>query len=223
MGRMSDINALTSAELRPLLIAALPAHVAFDGWSESALASGAADIGLTPGRERLIFPDRAPGVLVEAWLDQINRQMTEQLAGRLDNLKIRDRITQALTTRLTILAPDKEAVRRALTVLSWPGNAPRTARSAWAAADAMWRAAGDTATDWNHYSKRTILAGVYSATLMVWINDDTPDFATTRAFIDRRIAGIMRFETAKRQWQQRRAQLPSITRFLGRLRYPPAA
>lgn len=220
---MSDINDLPSSALRAPLIAAMLAHVPFDGWSESALAGAAADLGLAPGRERLVFPDRSPGALVEAWLAQVNHTREANLKGRLDNLKIRDRILTAVSSRLDMMAPHKEAVRRALAVLAWPGNAPRAARSAWAAADVMWRAAGDTATDWNHYSKRAILAGVYSATLLVWIDDDSPDGADTRAFLERRIAGVMRFETAKRRWQETSQNLPSLTRFLGRLRYPPAA
>lgn len=220
---MTDPNRLPSEQLRPLLIAATAVHAAFDGWGETALAAAARDLGLAAGRERLVFPDRSPGALVECWLDGLNVQMSEALAGKLEAMKIRDRITTAVLTRLEIMAPHREAVRRALSVLAFPGNALRAARCGWAAADAMWRAAGDTATDWNHYSKRTILAGVYAATLMVWIDDESADHADTRAFLDRRIQQVMRFEKAKYEWRKTQDKLPSLTRFLGKLRYPPAA
>ncbi len=84
----------------------------------------------------------------------------------------------------------------------------------------MWRAAGDTATDYNHYTKRGILAGVYAATIAVFAHDESEGWADTRAFLGRRIEGIMRFEKAKAQFTGRATHRPSLSRFIGRLRYP---
>ena len=84
----------------------------------------------------------------------------------------------------------------------------------------MWRLAGDVATDYNHYTKRAILASIYTATLAVFVNDESEDKADTRAFLDRRIDGVMRFEKAKAQFLRPDAERFSVTRFLGRLRYP---
>jgi ubiquinone biosynthesis protein COQ9 len=86
----------------------------------------------------------------------------------------------------------------------------------------MWRIAGDKATDFNHYSKRAILMAVYGSTSLVWLDDDSAGFAETRAFLDRRIDEVMRFEKAKAGWRARRELMPSLSRFLGRLRYPAA-
>jgi ubiquinone biosynthesis protein COQ9 len=134
------------------------------------------------------------------------------------NMKIRDRIRTALVTRLE--QSDREITRRALAILAQPQHAALSARLLWQAADAMWRAAGDTATDYNHYTKRAILSAIYSATLLFWTQDDSEDFAATRAFIDRRIDGVMRFEKAKARVLGITARLPDPARFLGRLRYP---
>ena len=84
----------------------------------------------------------------------------------------------------------------------------------------MWRQAGDTATDYNHYTKRAILGGVYAATIAVFLNDEGEDWADTRAFLARRIDGIMRFEKAKAAFIARSERVPSLSRFIGRLRYP---
>ena len=86
----------------------------------------------------------------------------------------------------------------------------------------MWRRAGDTATDYNHYTKRAILSGVYAATITVFLDDESEGFADTRAFLSRRIDGILRFEKTKAQLIKQRERLPSLSRFVGRLRYPPA-
>jgi ubiquinone biosynthesis protein COQ9 len=115
---------------------------------------------------------------------------------------------------------DREVTRRALAILTQPRHTALSARLLWQAADAMWRAAGDTATDYNHYTKRAILSAIYSATLLHWTQDDSEDFAATRAFIDRRIDGVMRFEKAKAKFTGMGANLPDPARILGRLRYP---
>ena len=85
----------------------------------------------------------------------------------------------------------------------------------------MWRLAGDTATDFNHYTKRMTLSAVYASTLSVFVNDESEDFADTRAFLDRRIDNVMQFEKVKAQATSRQDMLPSLSRFIGRLRYPP--
>lgn len=100
-----------------------------------------------------------------------------------------------------------------------PQNVARAAKLGWHAADIMWRAAGDTAVDYNHYTKRTLLAGIYTATLLAFVNDESEDHADTRAFLARRIDGVMRFEKAKAGFTRRAEQRPSLARFVGRLRY----
>ena len=90
------------------------------------------------------------------------------------NLKIRDRIKNAVRIRLERHAGNREAARRALALLSLPFNAPLAMRLLYRTVDAMWYAAGDTSTDFNFYTKRATLAGVYSSTLLYWLNDRSP-------------------------------------------------
>ena len=214
---------LTLDEMRPLLAAALPAHVPFDGWTMRAVDAAAADLGIPPAAARLAFPGGDID-MIEAWLDDADARME----AALDNdafraMKVRDKVTAAIRTRLEQAAPHREAVRRAVAILALPGNAPRAGKRAWKTADAVWRAAGDTATDFNHYTKRALAASIYSATLLTWLDDDSEDFAETWGFLDRRIANVMQFEKLKARVKGHLStdgNGPSLSRFLGRLRYP---
>src|SRR6185369_3476 len=94
------------------------------------------------------------------------------------------------------------------------------ARIAWRSADRIWRLAGDIATDFNHYSKRGLLIGVYASTSFVFLDDQSEGLADTRAFLDRRICDVMRFEEGEARWAGVSMVRPSLSRFLGRLRYP---
>ena len=220
---MSDLAAdPTLDELRDILAAELPQQAAFDGWTPVALERAAAACDVDPAVARLAFPGGAVD-MIDAWFAHVDRAMLEQVTpGMLATMKVRDRITALVQARLDIGAADMEALRRALAVLTLPQNLAHAARLNWRAADAMWHAAGDTATDLNHYSKRAILGGVYAATVLAMLADETEDRADTRAFLTRRIDGIMRFEKFKARFSRAAPERISVARFLGRLRYPAA-
>lgn len=210
----------TLDEMRVMLAAELPAHAAFDGWTAEALTLAAQATGIDPAVAALAFPGGAMD-MIDAWFAHIDNVMLAKLPPEaLAAMKIRARITALVEARLDLLATDIEALRRALAVLALPQNLPRTTKLGWRAADAMWHAAGDTATDFNHYSKRAILGGVYMATIMAMMDDDSEDHADTRAFLGRRIDGIMRFEKFKGRFSHSAPERLSLARFLGRLRYP---
>lgn len=216
------IGDLTLEELRPVLVDALLAHVPFDGWTGAALDRAAEDLGIPADRARLVFPGGAID-MVDAFTERADQTMTARLkAMDMGSLKIRDRIRTAVQVRLEQAEPHREAVRRAVSILAMPLHAARSTRILWRTADAIWRAVGDTATDYNYYTKRITLGGIYSSTLLVWLNDQSEGQADTRAFLDRRIDGVMRFEKSKARVASLCANRPSLTRFLGRLRYPAA-
>jgi ubiquinone biosynthesis protein COQ9 len=118
------------------------------------------------------------------------------------------------------MSPAREAVRTGLSILAMPLNVPLGLAAGWRSVDLMWRLAGDTATDYNHYTKRLILSGVYGSTLLVWLDDQSEGWTETASFLDRRLADVMRFEKWKANWRGNKLHRPSLTRFLGRLRYP---
>ncbi|MFN7030214.1 MAG: COQ9 family protein, partial [Sphingopyxis sp.] len=159
--------------------------------------------------------------MVDAWFADIDDRMAAKWpAEKLATLKIRERITTLVETRIDLLAPDRESLRRALALLALPTNVPFAAKLSWRSADIMWRLAGDTATDYNHYSKRAILGAVYASTMAVFLNDESDGFAETRAFLARRIDQVMRFESWKYRRASRSIERPSLARLVGRLRYP---
>jgi len=207
-------------ELRAELAPRLPAHAAFDGWGEAALAMAASEVGVPADRARLAFPGGAMQ-MIDAWFDWIDKvTLLAFPPERVAALKIRERIRDLVLFRLEACAPHREALRRAIAILAMPQNGFAAARLAWRSADRIWRIAGDTATDFNHYSKRAILVGVYGSTSFVFLDDDSDGMAETRAFLDRRIDDVMRFEKVKARWRGSSTHRPSLSRFLGRLRYP---
>lgn len=212
---------MTLDEIAAALAPILPRHAAFDGWRAEAVTMAAAECGIDTDIAALAFPGGAMD-MIDAWFASIDARMLAALpAEQLAAMPIRKRIAALIEARLTLLARDREALRRAMAIMAMPRNSVRAARLGWRAADVMWRAAGDETTDFNHYSKRMTLAGVYAATLLVFVDDESEHWAESRAFLARRIDGVMRFERAKAQWKGiGGGERLSLARFIGRLRYP---
>ncbi|MBA2636392.1 MAG: COQ9 family protein [Sphingomonas sp.] len=205
--------------LRRRLALAVGDNAVFDGWTRAAVDAAADQLGIDRAQARLAMPKSATG-MVDCYVQGVDRALEEQLTpDALQALKIRERIRTLIWTRLEIMGPAREAVRRATAVLAMPHNVPLGARIGWRSADLMWRLAGDISTDFNHYTKRLTLGAVYASTLLVWLDDDSEGWTETAAFLDRRIDNVMQFEKWKAQW--RGQERFSVSRFLGRLRYPP--
>lgn len=220
MVQSPDMADLTLDELRLAMAGEVASAAIFDGWSDTALDHAAQMADVDPDVARLAYPGGAMD-MISAWIASIDLAMVEALPPeKLAEMKIRERIRALVAFRLEAVDGLEEALRRAMAIMAMPHNAPKSLRTGWKSADVMWRLAGDTATDYNHYTKRTILAGIYTATLAVFIDDESESKASTYAFLDRRIDGVMKFEKTKAKWLGRERDSFSVSRFLGRLRYP---
>jgi len=211
---------MTPEELRRPLMAAMLNHVAFDGWTTIALNAAASDMSISPEMAELAYPRGAIEVLEEHLIVADEQLLTALTALDLPSMKIRERITVAIRTRLEQNISNREAVRRGLATLALPHHVAAGSKALWRTADTMWRAAGDTSTDHNWYTKRATLSAVYSAVLLYWLNDTSENFENTWAFLDKRIEDVMKIEKAKFQVRKMCENMPSLSRFLGRLRYP---
>lgn len=208
-------------QLRRRLALAVGENAVFDGWTQAAVDSAAAQLGIDPVQARLAMP-KGQAAMIDLYIQEVDRALDAWFTPeRLASLKIRDRIRALVWRRLEIMAPAREAVRRGLAILAMPQNVPLALRIGWRTADVMWRIAGDTSTDFNHYTKRMTLGAVYGSTLLVWLDDQSEGLSETAAFLDRRIDNVMSFEKWRAEWRGSSDRRLSPSRFFGRLRYPP--
>ncbi len=205
--RMSDLDDLR----REILYAMLP-HVAFDGWTRKALNAGARDAGQTPEAAEHAFI-RGLNQVAEFYSADADAAMCRALEEKgVGELPIRQRIALAVRTRLEQAAPHREAIRHLMSYLALPGAGLTGARCTLRTVDAMWYAAGDTSTDFNYYTKRGLLAAVYGATVLYWLNDASDDCEATWAFLDRRIADVMQVPKFQGQIAKIAERFPSPLR-----------
>lgn len=187
----------TTAAKDRILEAILPL-VTFDGWNKKTLEKAAGDAGISPALVREYFPGGALDVAVYHSA-KADAALTEALKNHpeFSTMKIRNRIFTAVMTRLDAHLKDREAIARAAEAFRLPWHSAQGLKALYATVDTIWCAAGDTATDYNFYTKRIILGNVYALTLRVWLHDDSENQQATREFLHRRIENVMQFEKAK--------------------------
>ncbi len=185
-----------SAIRERVLAAALP-EVVFDGWSDRTLAQAVEEAGVDPAVARVAFPRGGVDLALAFHFERDAALAADLASADLNGMRFRDKIAHAVMRRLQLVAREREAVRRAASLLALPNHAPDAARAIWHTADTIWTALGDTSRDYNWYTKRTTLAAVYSSAVLYWLGDETQDFSATRDFIHRRIDNVMQFEEVK--------------------------
>jgi ubiquinone biosynthesis protein COQ9 len=175
---------------KQILEKALP-HVPFDGWSMQTLQLGAKEAGLDERYAEIFFKDGV-NEAIRLFLTIIDENMQTLYQDRHKNCKsIRDKIKLAMLVRLEAMESYKEVVRKTTHYLSNPLNLPFSISVSYHTVDTIWRLIGDTSTDFNFYTKRLTLAGVYTSTLLFWLQDDSDHYKETNAFIDRRLVNVM--------------------------------
>ena len=205
----------TANPLKDKVLDAVLAQAPFDGWTRAAIDSAVRAGTITRDEVSLAFPGGVIDMI--AWHSlRADRLLVEEMERRgVSSMKVRERIALGVRTRLEQNVQHREAIRRALAMLAMPFNGLLASKLLYRTVDAIWYAAGDTSTDFNFYTKRALLAGVYSSTLLFWLNDRSENFAATWAFLDRRIEDVMRIETLKSRVRQFGARATSSARPAG--------
>ena len=160
----------------------------FDRWSESNLKRASKACGFKPDYALVLFPEG----IVE-FTQYFNDLMNENMAENFDPMvysKVSDKIVHLIELKLDVYAPHKEAIRALYQYNIRPKNICSAQKQLWKTCDQIWYLAGDESTDYNHYTKRIILAAVYSRTLLYWLSDESEDYADTKNFIRRKIKNV---------------------------------
>jgi ubiquinone biosynthesis protein COQ9 len=217
-------------ELKDKFLDAAVMNVAFDGWSDASFDAAIEETGTDRATAEIWFPRKGLDLAI-AFHTRGDSQMVARLKREdLMSMRFRDRVAAGVRYRLEAVGSDKEAVRRGSTLFALPQNASHGAKLIWGTADAIWTAIGDTSTDYNWYTKRATLSGVYGSTVLFWLGDTSENHADTWEFLDRRIENVMQFEKVKAQvnahpvasklmtgpnWLLSKLQAPSQTRDAG--------
>ncbi len=214
---MTDAPRHPHAAARVAILAAALQRIPFEGWTAQCVARATRDAGFEPTMAGRAFPHGVRDLL-ELFLEDADAQMVAALEKQnLTALPVRERIARAVRIRLEQQSENRETIRRAIALQATPQYVPSASRALARTVDLMWRAAGDSATDFNYYTKRGLLAGVYTSTTFYWLSDRSSGNAATWQFLDRRIENVMAIQKLRARFEKRLASLnPVLRRVLAR-------
>jgi ubiquinone biosynthesis protein COQ9 len=195
-------------------------HVAFDGWYDKTLKAAADKVGASDADLKAAFPRGVADALL-FFSSEADRHAVEAIEkADLKSMRVRERVTFAVRKRIEAVKKHKEAARRGAAVFALPQHALDGTTAVYRTVDALWRAVGDTSADFNFYTKRALLSGVYTTTILHWFADTSEGFEDTWKFLDSRIENVMQIEKVKAQVTKFAETLPNPLTILGALRYP---
>lgn len=182
------------------LLAAMLPHVPFEGWSMAALEQGATSLAMSPTERLQTFPNGVDDAL-DCFMHTIDHKMAQSYAALTPQpAKIHEKIHAVAMCRFHASLPHREAMRKALAYYAVPLRVDKGLKRLYQTVDTMWRAVGDTPTDFSFYTKRAILAAIYSATLLFWLDDTSANLQETSDFLGRRLRDHFRMRQMKEKF-----------------------
>ncbi len=192
---------MTAEQQAQAILEAFLGHAVFDGWRIESLSRVETELQLAPGTAYALFPGGITDVL-NVWHEMINARMAEGFLEQVSpTFRTRDKISLAVMTRLAAMRPYRDAVRQACGYYALPQHWLSGEQYIFSVCDRIWRLAGDSSTDYNYYTKRILLAAVYRATLLVWLQDASEEQVETRDFLERRLADVLKIPTVFSKWR----------------------
>jgi ubiquinone biosynthesis protein COQ9 len=211
IGMMNSENA--DYHERVELVRACLMHVPFDGWSKQTLELAAGDCDIEISQIARILPGGV-NQAIEVYARLADEDMVTAFNEMMLDASVKPegmtaKIKALVLIRLEQASPHKEVVRATLRYLRNPKQAKLGQQLLFQTIDQMWRAAGDDATDFSFYTKRGLLAAVYSATLLYFMADNTGSMDGTSAFLDRRLKEVLKLPKLSKPMQKQASVIAS--------------
>ena len=170
--------------------------VSIDGWSENVLEK-LVNKNIDSSELAYYYPNGYKDILKFS-LDEINYSLEKIISKtNIINLPLNKRIKKILMTRLEILNKDKKFFNKTFNHLILPQNTKILTKSLYKSVDTMWYLAGDNSTDFNFYTKRLILSGIYVSTLLIFFNKNIEEAEKN---IDRSLKRISKLPKLKERF-----------------------
>jgi ubiquinone biosynthesis protein COQ9 len=168
-------------------------HIPFDGWDENVLINACTKLDYDPNYVKIYFPNGVRD-LITLFLNDISTKMIAKLDQTdLKSMKVREKIKLSILTKLDLILPHREVVRKITAYSMLPQNLCFSLDKLWCSSSEIWYLVGDNSTDYNYYTKRGLLSTLYGSTILYWLSDESDDYVDTKDFVARRINDIISF------------------------------
>lgn len=173
-------------------------------WSDDLIKRVESNCSFKTGYHKILFPLGNDEIITkfESWQDNI---MMAELLKINKPEKIREKISTALQTRIIKIIP-KKSLLHCMGFFARPEAFLSAQEASYKTCDIIWKYAGDKSTDFNHYTKRILLFGVYSSAKAYYLADNSKNYINTQNFIKNALDNIVNIASLKNK-----INMPDIT------------
>ncbi len=179
-------------------------NASFNGWNNQTLEKSAQQCGFNKGYLSLLFPNQIKD-LTSFFYNKKNDELISlyKEKSNLITAKTTERIIYLIELKFSLYNPIREAIRSLFSYNILPQNLFSAQKALWNICDLIWFLANDKSTDFNYYTKRGLLAYVYSTTMLFWLDDTSPNFEQTKLFIRKQINKVLKVGKTKSEIVER--------------------
>lgn len=195
-------------------------HVPDLGWTWDALSKAALNSKKMKSHSeeelQTIF-DNKISTIIGIFNDKLDEEMFAIFNSENNkNLGVTQTVKALVLSRLRASENYKSIIKTSLFFMAQPGNAYEALNQLMKTSNKIWEIAGDTSRGRNFYSKRLILAGVYSSTLAYWLAKETRSIDGSEDFLDKRLDDVKNIGKISKQsievFERTKQELRSIIR-----------
>ena len=207
---MSKNNYLLNKRLKVLVIA--KNIIAKDGFNSKAFIKISKNTAINENEIHLLFPDGYNDIIKFA-LDQLNVEL-ENYCKNLDliRLPLHKRIRKIILSKVLIMNKEKNFYKKLFLSLLLPKRSFSISKQLYKSIDQIWYIAGDTSTDFNFYTKRLILSGIYSRVILFFFNNNNQ--ISLEKILDTDLQRVAKIPQLKSKINIFKNNFPSILKFI---------
>ncbi|MFK8040518.1 MAG: COQ9 family protein [Rickettsiaceae bacterium] len=168
-------------------------------WHQNLIDNANDQCGFSPNYHRILFPDAIKQIILEFSYFNDQSMISYLQENHRDEKSIRAKIASALDFRIIQTYPKSKSQKELFNHIGYTALYPDIAfKCALKTCDEIWRCAGDKSTDWNYYSKRSILLSIYLRAILIYIADESDESAITKTFIRDSLDNTVKFGKLKK-------------------------
>ncbi len=208
--KKSQNNYLLKKRLEVLKYAKI--FISEKGLNKNSLENISKRYGLNINEIELLFPEGNID-LIKFTLEQLNKEL-EEYCKKIDliRLPVHKRIKKVLLSKISLMNKNKLFYRSIFLNLLIPKKNFSLSNQLYNSVDQIWFIAGDSSTDFNFYTKRLILSGIYSRVILFFFNNNNQE--ELENILDESLKRVSKIPEIKSKLKIFKDYLPKIANFV---------
>ena len=187
-------------------------HIANNNLKQNTFKDISNKYKLDLNESELLFPEGNVD-LIKFALKKLNSEL-EEYCKKIDLIRLptHKRIRKVLLSKIFLMNKDKRFYRNIFLNLLIPKRYFSLPKQLYKSVDQIWFISGDSSVDFNFYTKRLILAGIYSRIMLFFFNNDNQ--VDLEKILDEDLKRVSKIPEIKSKFKIFKEYIPKLAKFI---------